>query len=96
MTLKDMGDIEKAARHSREAERRRSEELEKHIFNVSIDFVSGKRVRFEKCRFFIPIGPMENTMYLRDSSDNIVIIKMDNVEMLSYKEIEETGTEVEE
>lgn len=93
MTLKDMGDIEKAARRSREAERRRSEELEKHIFNVSIDFVSGKRVRFEKCRFFIPIGPMENTMYLRDS---IVIIKMDNVEMLTYKEIEETDTEVEE
>lgn len=65
-------------------------EVESVPYNIWVYFVSGHVTCFEEARFFLPYGAMDDMVYIREKNGATTYLMLQNVERLTYMEVEKT------
>lgn len=65
-------------------------EVESVPCNIWVYFVSGHVTCFEEARFFLPYGAMDDMVYIREKNGATTYLMLQNVERLTYMEVEKT------
>ncbi len=66
------------------------EEVESVPCNIWVYFVSGRVTCFEEARFFLPYGAADDMVYIHEKNGATTYLMMQNVERLTYMEVEKT------
>lgn len=90
-SLKGLSDAQKKLIHDTIREKYKEatkKEVESVPYNIWVYFVSGHVTCFEGARFFLPYGAMDDMVYIREKNGAITYLMMQNVERLTYMEVE--------
>lgn len=66
------------------------QEVESIPCNIWVYFASGKLTCFEEARFFLPYGARDDLIYIREKNGAMTYLMLQNVERLTYMEVEKS------
>ena len=92
-SLKGLSDAQKKLLYDKikhSYEKTVKKEAESVPCNIWVYFVSGRVTCFEEARFFLPYGAADDTVYIHEKNGATTYLMLENVERLTYMEVEKT------